>query len=410
MTYRVAGLACACCVWIGCGDRTPPAWGQGAALTASNIEHDNVLLSWEPATDEQGVRAYQVTMDGKPAGEVTATGTPYLGMTDLAEFTEYAFAVTAVDEVGNTSPPLVLQVKTLDVTPPTWAEDCEWSVDLVDPGDLDAGLGFTWCDATDNDRIERFAMRHSGTDVATVTADARQHNLAEPVQDGHYVVAACDPSDNCATLPAKYVGQRMEARRAEIAEAIASSSILALLGDYDSSESIFGDSALALGDLDSVFDDMGGVGVVMGDDYGVGGLGTRGSGLGGGGTAEGLGGLATAGGGSRGYGSMGGGSYDPPGISVSGSDAALVAHVNGRKGRLDRCYTTALSSSSGLSGSVAIALSADATGKVSVGSVSGAGDGGMHGCISGSLLGHMAAEPGEPLSGTVTLTLDPGSR
>jgi hypothetical protein len=417
MTSRIVGLACACCVLIGCGDQTPPAWGEGTALTADTIEHDSVMLSWAPAIDEEGVIAYQVTRDGQPAGEVAANGTPHLGVTDLAEFADHAFAVTAVDEAGNTSPPLALQVKTLDITPPVWAEDCEWSVDIREPDALDKGLEVRWCDATDNDRVDRFVIRRSGTTVATATVDVREHHLAEPVVDGHYVVAACDPSGNCSNTTAQHIGVRMEARRAEISEAIASSSILALLGDYQASDSIWGSGELlgvgSLGELDAALMDVSGVGVAWGDSYGSGGLGSRGSGQGGGGTAEGLGGLGTRGTGGTavGYGGLGSSrSYDPPTLSVSGGDSALVAHVNGRKGRLDGCYSTALRTTAGLSGAVTIALSTDAAGKVSVGSVGGAGDGSLHGCVSTSLLGHMAAEPGESLSGTVTLSLDPGSR
>jgi len=102
--------------------------------------------------------------------------------------------------------------------------------------------------------------------------------------------------------------------------------------------------------------------------------------------------------------------YRAPGASVSGAEPALVAHAEKRRARIEHCYDNALAEQSGLSGTLTAALSADAEGAVTVGGVSGAGGTTLTSCVATALRGRLGEAPGAPLSGSVTIQLDPGSR
>jgi|ETNmetMinimDraft_26_1059896.scaffolds.fasta_scaffold15239_4 hypothetical protein len=199
----------------------------------------------------------------------------------------------------------------------------------------------------------------------------------------------------------------MELQR-EIAD---SSGILAaLIGDWDS-ESVFGSGDL-FGDAELEASGWLG-GSSEGLMIGSGGLGSRGSGLGGGGIAEGLDGLGTrgtGGGGAVGYG--GGGSYTgTSAMLTSGGDAGpLRDHVSRRLSRVEYCYTSRLRDSAGLAGTLTVSLAADAEGAVTVQGVGGVDDAELVRCASTALRGRLATAPGEPLTGAFGVSLSPGSR
>ncbi|MCP3101635.1 TonB family protein [Myxococcus sp. K15C18031901] len=122
-------------------------------------------------------------------------------------------------------------------------------------------------------------------------------------------------------------------------------------------------------------------GAAMGDAQGVGGLGSRGTGTGGGGTALGIGGLGTKGEG-RGAGGSGGIDLGGRGKSVTkvipgkttvvgGLDKDVIAKVIRRhQGEIKYCYESELNKDPSLAGKVAVAFTIDPTGAVSDATVS----------------------------------------
>jgi len=383
---------------VGCGDRQPPTWPAEAALATETIEAEAVVLTWPSAADDEEVALYRV-FHGEAAVAIVNVGGEFKARVEgLAEFTEYEFAVVAEDAAGNGSLPLQATVTTADWTPPAFEEGCELTADRVDTEDLAKGITFSWCAATDNDRLDHYALKRYGEPVATLGELETIHD-SRPI-DGTYTLEACDPSGNCASLGPVSVTEERALATAELrAQLLESSSILqALMGS--SSESWGGLSDVLVDD--SVFGDGGlaGVGGLMAvDDWGVGGLGS-GYGSGGGGVAVGIGGLGT-----RGRGS----SYTPPSASFDGGKPdALAAHVQRRMSRIERCYTTTEGDLS--AGTLSIALSADEQGSITVGSVTGVSDDTLLRCATNALRGRLADSPGEKLSRTFKVTLDPGSR
>ncbi|MBM7091452.1 glycoside hydrolase family 18 chitinase [Streptomyces sp. NPDC012461] len=80
------------------GDEAPSAPGTP---TASNVTDTSVKLSWSAATDDKGIKNYDVLRDG--AKVATVTGTTYTD-TGLSKGTDYSYAVQARDTADQTGP------------------------------------------------------------------------------------------------------------------------------------------------------------------------------------------------------------------------------------------------------------------------------------------------------------------
>ncbi|MGC0374859.1 glycosyl hydrolase family 18 protein [Streptomyces sp. SAI-229] len=99
------------------GDSAPSAPGTP---TASDITDTSVKLSWSAATDDKGVKNYDVLRDG--AKVATVTGTSYTN-TGLSKGTDYSYTVQARDTADQTGPVSgAVKVRTTGTTeepPPT---------------------------------------------------------------------------------------------------------------------------------------------------------------------------------------------------------------------------------------------------------------------------------------------------
>ncbi|MET9254473.1 glycoside hydrolase family 18 chitinase [Streptomyces sp. NPDC003717] len=89
-----------------CDGTTPPPTGDSAPSapgtpTASDITDTSVKLSWSAATDDKGVKNYDVLRDG--AKVATVTGTTYTN-TGLTKGTDYSYTVQARDTADQTGP------------------------------------------------------------------------------------------------------------------------------------------------------------------------------------------------------------------------------------------------------------------------------------------------------------------
>ncbi|MFJ9665806.1 glycosyl hydrolase family 18 protein [Streptomyces sp. NPDC101219] len=80
------------------GDDAPSAPGTP---TASNVTDTSVKLSWSAATDDKGIKNYDVLRDG--AKVATVTGTTYTD-TGLSKGTDYSYTVQARDTADQTGP------------------------------------------------------------------------------------------------------------------------------------------------------------------------------------------------------------------------------------------------------------------------------------------------------------------
>ncbi|MFI8103554.1 glycosyl hydrolase family 18 protein [Streptomyces sp. NPDC086023] len=80
------------------GDTPPSAPGTP---TASNVQETSLTLSWAAATDDKGVKNYDVYRNGSKIATVTGTSHPDTGLT---KGTTYTYSVTARDTADQTGP------------------------------------------------------------------------------------------------------------------------------------------------------------------------------------------------------------------------------------------------------------------------------------------------------------------
>lgn len=80
------------------GDAAPSAPGTP---TASSVTDTSVKLSWSAATDDKGVKNYDVLRDGKKVSTVTTTSYTDTGLT---AGTDYSYSVQARDTADQTGP------------------------------------------------------------------------------------------------------------------------------------------------------------------------------------------------------------------------------------------------------------------------------------------------------------------
>ena len=81
------------------------------ALTASNITSNSATLTWNASTDNVGVTAYNVSIDGSQVGTTTNTS---FNVSGLSQLTTYNASVTAQDAAGNISGSAITSFTTLE--------------------------------------------------------------------------------------------------------------------------------------------------------------------------------------------------------------------------------------------------------------------------------------------------------
>ncbi|MCK6690608.1 MAG: fibronectin type III domain-containing protein, partial [Thermoanaerobaculia bacterium] len=132
---------------------------------AATVTFTNVQLTWLPAADNVGVKAYNVYQDGALVATTPATAHYVSGLTPL---TDYVFGVSAVDAAGNESLPTTLKVtsgedETPDITPPST------------PGNLKGNASsnsvlLSWDASTDDRKVAGYIVLLDGVVFDSVSA------------------------------------------------------------------------------------------------------------------------------------------------------------------------------------------------------------------------------------------------
>ena len=117
---------------VSLADEEPPAFDADARLAANDITPRSVNLQWSLATDDIGVVAYELTVDG---GEPTRmpSETVSTRVDGLEPLSQYTLELRAVDAVGQRSTPLSVSVETSDLSPPSWPENASMTIQAVSP-------------------------------------------------------------------------------------------------------------------------------------------------------------------------------------------------------------------------------------------------------------------------------------
>lgn len=181
------------------------------ALTVTQLSDTLVAFSWQPSTDNIGVKGYRIYMDGNLEG--SATDTLYV-LGGLEPDTDYALSVSAYDDAGNeSSPSEELQVRTLfiDREPPqiSLSDSSYYNSDyLLMLSDKDA-MAYVVPEYTDA-RVD--VIRAAAKDSLVLLAGVPDSLHLPHIEFGFYWVYAVDSVLNVSeAAPFSYLSTGMEA-------------------------------------------------------------------------------------------------------------------------------------------------------------------------------------------------------
>jgi hypothetical protein len=118
-------------------DTTAPDAPKGMAAV---VVTGTVELTWQPASDESGIRGYRVLRDGQPVGEVTTTS-----FTDSPGSGSHGYTVIAIDAAGNESKPS--NAVNASIAPAGGSSGVPTGVSLVTGNDQSAAMKTKWPEA-----------------------------------------------------------------------------------------------------------------------------------------------------------------------------------------------------------------------------------------------------------------------
>ncbi len=165
-------------------------------LVASNTTDVSTTISWDAATDNIGVTAYDVYQDGVVIDTVADTTIDVSGLTAN---TSYDFSVVAKDAAGNESPAsAVLAVTTL--APDTEAPSVP--ANLVESNLSANQVTIDWDASTDNVGVTEYDVLQDGVVVDTVTGTTATVTGLTPETTYEFTVVAKDAAGNASAASA----------------------------------------------------------------------------------------------------------------------------------------------------------------------------------------------------------------
>ena len=131
-----------------------------SSLASSAITLNSFTLNWNASTDNVGVSAYEVFLNGISLGTTSSTNFSFSG---LQNGTSYTSSVRARDATGNWSSISNLSVSTLSDT-----EAPSTPTNLLAGQISQTSFSLSWNASTDNVAVERYQLFSNGNPVATV--------------------------------------------------------------------------------------------------------------------------------------------------------------------------------------------------------------------------------------------------
>jgi hypothetical protein len=172
-----------------------------ADLAVNRLSDTLVDFSWQPSTDNIGVKGYRIQLDGELMGNTSDTGFVIGG---LIPDTDYLLSVSAYDAAGNESDPSEdLQVRTLyiDREPPRImvSDSIAAGSDLELQSDKDAMAYLV----PEDTPAELESIRQAVLDSMALLADTPANMPLEGLENGSYWVFAVDSAHNISE-PAQF--------------------------------------------------------------------------------------------------------------------------------------------------------------------------------------------------------------
>ena len=157
-------------------------------LAVQSLTPVSVTLAWADATDNIGVKSYQVFRDAKLIGETSTVG--FID-NSLQSTGKYAYTVKAVDAAGNVSAAsTALSVTTKDGTGPTIPTSL--AAEVLAP----TQIALTWDAATDNVGVANYRILRNGVQIATSKQPSFTDATTKQDTVYRYQVVAVDAAGN----------------------------------------------------------------------------------------------------------------------------------------------------------------------------------------------------------------------
>lgn len=183
-------------------DLSPPSTPAG--LTASDITHNGVTLSWTSSADDVGIREYRI---GYGDSAVSVTNVVYdsdnrirYELTGLSPETPYEFNVKAIDHAGNASEASEpVSIETMAAPPSGLRVEAKTTT----------GVTLTWNEATDKDGIAEYRIYRKDSPAVTTDRTSYSFEGLTPGQTYTFQVTAVDTKQN-ETLKSGSLDVKME--------------------------------------------------------------------------------------------------------------------------------------------------------------------------------------------------------
>ncbi len=152
-------------------DQQAPTWPEEGSISVVEQTDTTLSLLWDEAIDEGQVRSYLLSIDGGERDDIPGNDiqldVPMVTLTELSPGATYEVSVRAVDDAGNQSAALTLQVMTTDTVSPSWTDEAFIEILSVQDDSIDIG----WSRAEDQGHIAGYIVMRDLRDVARVDGD-----------------------------------------------------------------------------------------------------------------------------------------------------------------------------------------------------------------------------------------------
>jgi chitodextrinase len=156
-----------------------------AALRASSSTCTSVTLTWEPSTDDTGVKGYEIYRNGSKIASTSATSYVRKGLTPGQS---YSFHVRAYDIAGNYSEQSngVFAATTPDTTAPSSPAGLKAS------SVAETEVSLTWTASSDNVKVKGYEIFCDGAIIGTTSKTSYTRKSLIPGKSYVYTVRALD--------------------------------------------------------------------------------------------------------------------------------------------------------------------------------------------------------------------------
>ncbi|NLV37564.1 MAG: hypothetical protein GXY17_12945 [Clostridiaceae bacterium] len=165
-------------------DSQPPS--APGKPTASSLAYTTINLSWRAASDDIGIKRYEIYMSGAKKGTTTKTSFTCKG---LSPGTTYSFMIKAFDLAGNSSSSESISIATKeDASSPSMPTGLKAS------SVTESEVALQWSPSTDNVKVKKYEVYCDGEIVGNPRKTSYVCKKLLPGQSMNYTVKAVDSS------------------------------------------------------------------------------------------------------------------------------------------------------------------------------------------------------------------------